>query len=97
VKQTDFKPCALCAQGVMHTGIPLFYRVSIQRFGVQLDAVRRQAGLEIMLGGNAQLANVMGPDEDMATPIGEAVELLVCETCAMTPARIAALNAEGAV
>jgi hypothetical protein len=56
-----------------------------------LDAVRRQAGLEMMLGGNATLANIMGPDEDIAKPITDKIDLLICETCAMKPELIAAL------
>jgi hypothetical protein len=92
MKHKDLKPCALCNQDIMHTGLPLFYKVLIQRYGIDLGAVQRQTGLEMMLGGNAILANIMGPDEDMAKPFSDAVELLVCETCAMRPAMIAALN-----
>ena len=82
MKQTDFKPCARCKKGVMHTGLPLFYRVTVERMGVDGRAVNRQAGLEQFLGGNAQIANIMGSNEDMGLPIGPAAQGLLCETCA---------------
>lgn len=73
--------CSLCRKKIGATGIPLFYRVTVERFGVKLDAVRRQAGLEMMLGGHVRIAQAMGPDEDMATPVMEKLVLVVCESC----------------
>lgn len=74
--------CAFCGKGFMESGLPLFYRVRIQRFGVDMSAVRRQSGFEQMLGGAAALARVMGPDEEMAKPL-HSVEFTVCETCSL--------------
>lgn len=74
--------CAFCGKGFMESGLPLFYRVRIQRFGVDMGAVRRQSGLEQMLGGAAALAQVMGPNEEMAKPL-HTVEFTVCETCSL--------------
>lgn len=88
MKQRDIKKCAKCGKGVMHTGLPLFWRVTIERFGLNRDAIHRQAGLEMMIGG--QLAAVMGPDEDMASPITEPVKLILCEDCAMIDYPVAA-------
>lgn len=68
--------CSLCLQPILASGLPLFYRVTIEHFGVDLGAVRRQAG-------HAGLAAAMGPDEDMAKPIGEPVVLTVCEPCSI--------------
>lgn len=82
MKQTDFAPCALCGKGMAHTGLPLFYRVTIERMGIDGRAVQRQAGLEMMLGGHAAIAHVMGPDDDMGIPIGDADKGLICATCA---------------
>ena len=81
MKQTDIKPCALCGKGVMHTGLPLFYRVTVERMGVDLRAVTRQHGLELMLG-NPVIAHAMGLQEDIAKPIGQAVTVAICEDCA---------------
>lgn len=82
MKQTDFKPCLRCGKGVMHTGAPLFYRVTIERMGIDIRAVERQHGLEMMLHGHAGIANAMGPNDDMGVPIGDAARGLLCETCA---------------
>ena len=34
----ELQPCALCGQGVMHNGVPLFWRIELQRLGVDLAA-----------------------------------------------------------
>lgn len=54
--------CAVCGKPFGHTGLPLFWRVTIERFGVDLNAIRRQDGLAMMMGSSA-LAQVMGADE----------------------------------
>lgn len=75
--------CAICGRGLLATGIPLFWRLTIDRFGVDLDAVRRQYGLTMLLGGNARIAAAMGPDEDMAQPLMEPRSFAVCESCGL--------------
>jgi len=80
MKQTEIQKCIICGQGVMHCGLPLFYKVKIQRFGIDIKAVTRQHGLEQFMG-NAMLANIMGPDEDIANPIDDELEAFVCEEC----------------
>lgn len=74
--------CSLCRNPIGHTGLPLFWRVTIERFGVEMGAVQRQSGFAMMLG-SADLAAAMGPDEDMAKPVHEPIVLTVCETCAV--------------
>lgn len=76
--------CSLCREKIGASGLPLFYRVTIERFGVKLDAVRRQTGLEMMLDGHVGIAQAMGPDEDMAVPLMEKLVLVVCEACSTT-------------
>lgn len=75
--------CGLCGRGVMADGIPLFYRVTIERHGIKADAVRRQSGLEMMLGGAVGIARALGPDEDMTEPMMDPVKITVCEHCSM--------------
>ena len=77
--------CSLCKQKIGKSGLPLFYRLTIERFGVKMDAVERQTGLAMMLGGNGFLAGVMGPDEDMAMPLMDKLTLVICELCAGEP------------
>lgn len=72
--------CSLCHKPIGHTKLPLFFRVTVERFGIDVTAVQRQAGLGFMLGPD--LASVMGPDETMAKPVMDPKVLTVCETCA---------------
>lgn len=85
--------CAMCKKPISHTGLPLFWRVRIQRYGLKMDAIQRQQGLTMFLGGHVKLAQVMGADEDMADKMLE-VEVTVCETCGTKPTMIAALAME---
>lgn len=72
--------CSLCRKKILEDGIPFFYRVTIEQFEIDLQAVRRKSGLGMMLNG--YLAQVMGPDEDMAKPVNEINTLAVCAMCA---------------
>jgi hypothetical protein len=85
IKQTKIRKCVLCGKGVAHSGHPLFFRISVERCGLNRDAIIRQSGLEQMLGGHAKLANVMGPDEDMAQVIDFQRNLWVCVPCSNEP------------
>jgi hypothetical protein len=81
----DLKPCAICGKGLMHTGLPLFWRVHVERIGVDAQAVQRQAGLETFFGGGhagAVLADVMGDGAALAKPLDAPTVRLICESCA---------------
>ena len=73
--------CLVCGKRIGTSGLPMFWIVRIERHGVKLDAIQRQDQLAGFLGGQAGLARVMGPDEDMTTPLMDPVELTVCEIC----------------
>jgi len=75
------------------SGLPLFWRVRIERYGIDLAAVQRQTGLALLLG-NSALALAMGPDEEMTTPLMEPVMLTVCEKCGTRDTSIAYLALE---
>ena len=77
----DAATCAICGRPFGACGLPMFWRVRIERHGVKLDAVKRQTGLTMLLGGSAMLAAAMGADEDMTVPMMDPVELTVCERC----------------
>ncbi len=87
----DFKPCALCGKGVMHSGIPLFYRLHIESMGVDMRAAQRAHGMEQYMGGHVALARVF-EDPDIATRIGESKTVLVCQDCAIKPHLVAQLG-----
>lgn len=84
-KLRDIQKCAGCDRGLLHQGnaLGLFWRLTYDRLMIDRGAVQRQHGLEMMLGGAAGLAQIMGPDEDMAKPWTEPVTALICETCMM--------------
>lgn len=74
--------CSLCRQKIGHTGLPLFWTVRIERHGIDMRAVQRQAGLEMRLG-NVALAQAFSPEGEMTTPMMEPLTLTVCEACAV--------------
>ena len=88
--------CSMCGGKVLAAGMPLFWRVTVERFGIDLRAVQRQQGLTMMLGGSAAIASAMGADEDMAIPIGDAETVTVCEPCCTATTCVAALAEVGA-
>ena len=71
--------CTLCGQKIGACGVPMFWTLTITRWALNADALRRQQGLGMMLNG--ALAMVMGTDEDLAAPFTGPLELTVCESC----------------
>ena len=81
MKHKDFKKCICCNKGMMHNRMYIqFYRLKIDFMLIDVGAVQRANGLEQMMG-NAMIANVMGPDEDLAQATSSH-EVLVCMECA---------------
>ena len=78
MKQSEFTKCVTCDKG-MGTGV-FFYRVRVEQFVLDIGAIRRQHGLEMVMGAAAPLAAMMGPDEDMARGMGEHTAL-ICGEC----------------
>lgn len=77
--------CANCHTDICSSGLPLFWRVKIERFGIDMNAVRRQDGLTAFLGGQSLLAQVVGPDEEMTQDMLKPVTVAICDACAMKP------------
>lgn len=74
--------CSFCGKKLLSNGgLPLFWRVTVERFGIDMMAVQRQHGLGMVIG-SAAIASVMGPDEDLAKPMQEPATLTICEICA---------------
>lgn len=73
------RPCDVCGEGLARQ-IPLFYRVNIERMAVNAGAVRSIVGLTTILGSQ-KLAAVLSPDSDVAKPICESDELIICHSC----------------
>lgn len=85
--------CAICGNKIGKCGQPMFWRVRIERHGIDAGAVHRATGLGMMLGG--ALASVMGPDEEMTKPLMDPVTLTVCEGCCTASTCVAALAEAG--
>ena len=71
--------CVLCGRKIGACGVPIFYRVRIRRYGLDMRACQRQDGLGMMLG-NSKLAEIMGPGEDLAKDLGSS-EVTLCMEC----------------
>ena len=93
MKESELRESAICGEcekGFGHTGLPLFWRITIERFGVDMAATKRQDGLAMMLG-SSMLANAMGTNEDLTKPMMDPVKVTLCEDCIMKPILIVAL------
>jgi hypothetical protein len=69
----------------MHNHAISFYRINVETCIANLPAIQRLAGLEMMMGGGqagAQLANVLGPNENLAE-IVDTNPALICFDCAV--------------
>lgn len=85
MKETELRSraiCSCCKKKIGSSGLPSFWTVTVNRYGIDMGAIRRSTGLAMMLG-SAQLAQIMGKDEDMAEKMMETEELTLCEFCSM--------------
>jgi hypothetical protein len=86
--------CSICGKGVLHTGVPLFWTLTVNQYGVDIGAVRRNGAIADYFGGGhngSVLARALGEDEDMTEKVMDTVTLTLCENCAMEPVIIPAL------
>lgn len=72
--------CAECGKKFGAGGAPVFYRCKLTQYVVNIDAVRRQDTLSVVLG-SAQLAELMCADDGLATA-ASTKEFTVCAACA---------------
>lgn len=94
MKADDIRRCALCGEGVMRRGLPIFWRVTCERMVVDLAAVARVQGMETMMQGHVALARAFA-DPDIAAPLGDARTVVVCEACAGRETSVYRLGLEG--
>lgn len=73
--------CVSCQRKLGETGSPCFLRVHIEQHILNLPAIERQQGLAMMLNGNAMLASVMGPDENMTVTCEPVRSMTICAEC----------------
>jgi hypothetical protein len=90
MKASEIQKCALCRKGVMHTGLPLFYQIEVQRHSINVGEVQRMHGMEQFMGGQIALARIFH-DPDITQPVSDKLTLSICETCALHPHPLAML------
>ena len=74
----DVRACVRC--GKQSTRLGVAYRVTVDMLVVDARRARQQAGLEMMLGGSAALAAVLGDRDVVAVaPYGQPAQ--VCAEC----------------
>ena len=95
--------CALCDKGIFNAGpFQLIYKVTMEPFMADHDAIARQSGLEQMMGGanpagaGVALAQALGPNDDMANSWDDKRSVLLCGNC-VEEHRIAELYAQAKV
>lgn len=81
IRRADLQACCLCGKGLLHDGNIVAYGVTVQQYIADVGAINRQAGLEMMLGGHASLAHIMGTDSEFLKAVGEEKPKLVCQPC----------------
>lgn len=90
MKAEELKPCAFCGKGMMHSGVPLFYRLTVEHMGIDVREVQRASGMEQFMGNNVALARVFH-DPEIAKRVGDQHTALVCQSCALEPHMLAGL------
>lgn len=71
--------CCVCKQKIGRGG-PTFSILSFDVYTLNIEALQRQQGLTMFLGGSASLAQVMGPNEDMADLVSS-TKFTLCGNC----------------
>jgi len=75
-------PCASCGKHILDTGLPIFYRLTVQHCGIDAKAVQQHVGLGMMLGGGGMaLADVMGAHKQPVVVMNSGTVNL-CHACA---------------
>lgn len=75
--------CSICGHKVGEAFSPFLYRVTVEHYVLNTQAIQRQQGLTMMMGGHAGLARIMGPDEDLARKVTQGA-ITVCEGCSQS-------------
>ena len=81
MKASAIRPCDLSGQPLCSQGIPLFYRIVLQTYGIDKAALHEWTGLHHLFEGKASpaLLEVFSTKPDIATLIHEPADLLVCQ------------------
>ena len=89
----DNAKCSLCGNGLMTKGNPLFAIVTVKTQVIDLRAIQRQAGLEMIIGDVA-IAQALSPNENMTKDLNT-VTATICYDCFMKKTTIEELLENG--
>lgn len=91
----DLMACLICRKPLNHTGLPIFFRFTVQRCALDADAIMERQGLALQLGRSRQLAEVFA-SKPPGVVIDEYRPVCVCHDCASkTSAEMLHLSAMG--
>ena len=79
-------PCLKCGKVMLGSGLPVFYRVTVEHCGIDKAVIDRHVGLAMTLGGGADglaLASVMGPGEKPVVVLGSGA-VNICGPCSLS-------------
>lgn len=76
----DLKKCCQCGKGVGHARSLMLYEISVTHCMLDPRAIQQIAGMEMMMGGNAVLADILAPTSDIGVRF-PVTRLLVCDSC----------------
>jgi len=71
--------CRVCQKKIGQKVIPMLWKIHTERHLIDLRAIKRQSGLEMVVGHPA-LAMAMGPDEYF-TVVASVGDIIVCDEC----------------
>lgn len=77
----ELSTCISCSEKIGEKPIPMFWKVTTERHLLDTQAVSRQQGLTMMMGGNAELAYHMGANEEMTHKMSETKTVMICDQC----------------
>lgn len=83
MKSTEIRKyaqCCMCGKKIGTATLPLFFTIEISCYKFNHRALERQTGFEMMLG-SAALAEVLGPDEDLAEKTEGPIKVSICFDC----------------
>lgn len=88
--------CCICKKKIGQFQLPIFHKITAERFMVNVKAVQRQHGLEQMFNGHIALAQVFSPNQDMAVSMAKGT-VMICDDCVIEklPGVFEAMEEEG--
>lgn len=82
IRRDGLRKCDHCGQGLMHQNQICAYRVEVTQYIASIQNINASAGLEMVLGGNAALAHIMGTNPEFFEGVSKSNALL-CQNCFM--------------